>query len=112
MIREVEDAKCGIIFDEKRKEDYMREPLPTSESPLAHDAVSAQGAGNGHSVQAHVLPRYAADVFAALYDQLLLVWIWWFLEAFPLLTTYQTMDGDWIRQKVYVTAMLFSFSVC
>ena len=112
MIREVEDAKCGIVFDEKRKEDYMREALPISESPHAQDAVSAQGAANGHSAQSHTLPRYAADVFATLYDQLVLAWIWWLLEAFPLLTTYQTMDGDWIRQKVYVSPIPFSIILC
>lgn len=106
MISEVDEAKCGIIFDEKRKQDYMREPLATSESPPAHNTVGAQGVANGHSAQSQAFPRYVADISAKLYDQLVLVWIWWFLEAFPLLTTYQTMDGDWMRRKMYVTFIL------
>lgn len=109
MIREVEEAKCGILFDAERKEDYMRETLSTSDSPPAHEAGSALVA-NGHSVQSRTVPQYAADVFALLYDQLVINWwFWWLLEVLPLLTTIQTMDGDWVRQKVYVTAMHSSF---
>jgi len=46
------------------------------------------------------LRRHAHDILDEIFDQLILVWFWWFLEIIPMLYTYQDQQGDWIRRRM------------
>ena len=40
------------------------------------------------------------DVFATIFDQLLIIWLWWILEFIPALTVCQDPQGNWIRLRM------------
>ncbi|KAF8332492.1 hypothetical protein F5887DRAFT_45647 [Amanita rubescens] len=46
------------------------------------------------------LRRHIHDVFDRIFDQLLIAWSWWILEIIPMLTTYQDLEGNWIRLRM------------
>lgn len=101
MICEVEAANCGIIFNNNRKNVYMRkQPMEVDTSFLSNTGTTPKSPDSSRSAQPLLIPRYTGDIIATKYDQLILVWLWWLLEAFPLLTTYQTLDGNWKQRKV------------
>ena len=48
----------------------------------------------------HVFRHYFHDVFDQIFDQLVLAWwFWWILEILPLRSTYQDLQGNWIRLR-------------
>jgi len=46
------------------------------------------------------LRRHILDVFDRVFDQLLIARSWWILEIIPMLTTYQDLEGNWIRLRM------------
>ncbi len=44
--------------------------------------------------------RHIHDIFDDIFDQLLITWFWWILEIIPMLTTYQDLEGNWIRLRM------------
>ncbi len=44
--------------------------------------------------------RHLHDVFDRIFDQLLIVRSWWILEMIPTLTSYQDIEGNWIRLRM------------
>lgn len=73
-----------------RKLDIMRERLHSGYFPLLPRVILA------------FMNPDDPDASAEIYDQLELVKPWWLLENFPMLTTSQTLDGSWVRQRLCV----------
>ncbi|KAF8326159.1 hypothetical protein F5887DRAFT_1139000 [Amanita rubescens] len=45
--------------------------------------------------------RHIRDIFDDVFDQLIMKWwFWWILEIIPMLTTYQDLEGNWIRLRM------------
>ena len=45
--------------------------------------------------------RHIFDIFDDIFDQLVMKWwFWWILEIIPMLTTYQDLEGNWIRLRM------------
>ena len=59
---------------------------------------------NGGSVQTCYARAngYPPDRCDNIFDQLILVWLWWLIEFIPTLFTYQDAGGNWVRLRLYV----------
>lgn len=104
-------------------------PPPTSTTaPTEHVSTSESSVtSRWFSVPSHLMPnlhqifydhsllnlaiqhtRDARDCAAHIWDQLDIQKAWWILEILPMLTTYQTADGTWIRQRRCVYSFQFA----
>ncbi|CAE6456663.1 unnamed protein product [Rhizoctonia solani] len=94
MIRQIILSQCGIQFDKEALRD-MRIPLPT----LSFGRVN-QNAHYGSPAEAKAIReaqnQEARDALAPLHDALRNP-LWWPLEFFPLVHSYQDEEGDWHR---------------
>ena len=74
----------------------------TQDSSVAKAEAGSQSTVANDSPQTHnhVFRRYFHDVFDQIFDQLVLAWwFWWILEILPLRSTYQDLQGNWIRLR-------------
>ena len=128
MIKECILAKTGIIFDweylkdtlefdfhglleemnekgiklEELGEDYKVIEEYALEGSQQH-AVESSVVSPSYAVQTHpglLIRRHIRDTCDALFDQLAIFWLWWFLEVIPMLCTYQDTEGNWIRRRM------------
>jgi hypothetical protein len=67
--------------------------------PVQTRYASNHPQANGHHFH---LGRHPLDLRDNIFDQLILVWLWWFIEFIPTLFTYQDAGGNWIRLRMYV----------
>ncbi|KAF8623792.1 hypothetical protein AX17_007295 [Amanita inopinata Kibby_2008] len=67
--------------------------LESEQSPQTKVVTRAETRG-------HHLRRHVRDVCAQIFDQLVIVWFWWILEVIPMLYTYQTPSGNWVRRRM------------
>jgi hypothetical protein len=117
MIKECYLLKKGLLFDrdalfelglnitdlENRPEEVdvgkpYTGPAPTSQVGGDADQTQAPGSAMG-TKDSFLFPKDKVDAAANLYDQLLLNWAWWLLEAFPMITTRQIEEGVWLRER-------------
>jgi hypothetical protein len=90
--KEIEIADLGEAYAEI--ENYTQESFGKKEQ------AETDSIANG-SPQTH-FPRfrhYMRDVVDQIFDQLVLVWVWWILEILPLWSTYQDPEGNWVRLR-------------
>ncbi|KAK2467677.1 hypothetical protein APHAL10511_000532 [Amanita phalloides] len=95
-------------------EKYAREAREARETREAREAIEAREARGAREAREareatdaiermehhhHHLRRYIRDIRDAIFDQLLLVWMWWILEIIPTLCTFQDANGDWFRKR-------------
>lgn len=126
MIKECILAKTGIQFDLE----YLKESVDFDFNGLLEEMgekgveVEDLGVGyeglrgyadevppsivvesaNGGSVQTCYARAngYPPDRCDNIFDQLILVWLWWLIEFIPTLFTYQDAGGNWVRLRLYV----------
>ncbi|KAG6902608.1 hypothetical protein C0995_014214 [Termitomyces sp. Mi166 len=95
MVREVQQARCGILFDEKALD---RHGIPRvvfeadSETKIEMATIPEQ--------EAEVEDRLdAVDALQPMYDQLKVgKKLWWILEIMPFVHTWQDQDREWHRK--------------
>ncbi|KAF8630027.1 hypothetical protein AX15_003142 [Amanita polypyramis BW_CC] len=125
MIKECILAGTGILFDME----YLKESLDFDFQGLLKEAKdkgmnaedlgeaykgieeyalkaprhkqSEKPATNGSILeQPHSTRRHFQDIIDVIFDQLTLVWyFWWLLELIPMLFTFQDPQGNWIRRR-------------
>ncbi|CAE6520488.1 unnamed protein product [Rhizoctonia solani] len=94
MVRQIILSQCGIQFNNDALRD-MKIPLPTLSfgkyNPTAHYSSPADA-----KVIEEAQNRERLDALAPLHDALRNP-MWWPLEFFPLIHSYQDEEGDWHR---------------
>lgn len=129
MIKECISANAGLIFDDRylkvlglrpdgtsfeteRAPNIQTDvaPQPSEHIPrgiisrlAAHPPSAAGLSGSTHEVaQALALIMHARDrqdTIAKIYDQLKTAIHWWVLEFIPMGSTFQKLDGSWMRER-------------
>jgi hypothetical protein len=124
MIKECLIAGTGIIFNGKQlhtlgikydpsKHTVDLEDIPIDFQTIPNDADETHRPAffrvhkmlNTHWSGLELALKFkddSRDAGAQLYNQLTIAPFWWILELLPLLGTYQTEDGTWVRKRQYV----------
>ena len=116
MIKECYLAKTGLKFDVDALTEIGLNSTKLEENPEDIDAGEHGGQPTTPQVaqdQENPAPQITSethiqwkkdtvDAVAIIYDQLTLVFFWWFLEIIPMLTLRHTKNGLWLRERRWV----------
>ncbi|KAF8723155.1 hypothetical protein AX14_009515 [Amanita brunnescens Koide BX004] len=81
-------------------ENYAQESFEQAQERQERAKAKAETQSDSPQTHVHGFRHYIHDVIDTIFDQLLLVWFWWILEFLPMLSTYQDLQGNWIRVRM------------
>ncbi|KAG6919254.1 hypothetical protein DXG01_008050 [Tephrocybe rancida] len=95
MVRQVQQARCGIIFDEQALE---RAGIPVMVFPEAGDDVKRPESLIASPITEVELEEDAEDALQPIHDELKANPLWWLLEIIPLIYSWQDEKDVWHRK--------------
>ena len=117
-LRDELDFDFNDLEEEMKKKDIKPEDLGEAYKEIGKYAAESHAHAQqekekekevSKSADAHVVSkthlekigRHIRDIFDDIFDQLVMKWwFWWILEIIPMLTTYQDLEGNWIRLRM------------